>query len=49
MFRSWFIHNLVGHPLMAICFLFGFNNAGKKIHNATLPKSAFEGITNEKH
>lgn len=49
MFRSWFIHDFIGHPLMAICLLCGFNNAGKKIHNATLPKSAFEGATNGKN
>lgn len=49
MFRSWFVHNVFGHPMMAICFLFGFNDAGKKIHNATLPKSAFEGSDNGKN
>jgi hypothetical protein len=33
------LHNLVGHPLMELCHLIGFNNLAETIHYATLPVS----------
>ena len=34
----WLIHNCVGHPLMGICQLFGFEKLGDFFHEATLPR-----------
>lgn len=28
-----FLHNVVGHPLMEICYLFGAIDAGNYVHN----------------
>lgn len=28
-----FLHNAVGHPLMALCHLFGFIELGNRVHN----------------
>ena len=37
LYKNWTTHNLIGHPLMAIAYLFGLNDWGSKIHDATLP------------
>lgn len=37
MFKTWFFHNVVAHPLMGLLSVFGFNKLGEKIHDATVP------------
>ena len=34
---SWMFHNLVGHPFMQLCALFGFTRFGLWIHDSTVP------------
>lgn len=34
---DWAMHNIVGHPLMEICFLLGLERLGLWIHDETLP------------
>ncbi len=34
---SWMFHNLVGHPFMQLCALFGFTRFGLWVHDATVP------------
>jgi len=36
----WALHNMVGHPLMALLDLLGLERAGLWIHDVTLPRSA---------
>lgn len=51
MYRNWFIHNVVSHPLSEICFwplrlLFGFEAATElagKIHDFSLPQNPENG------
>ncbi len=31
------LHNFVGHPVMELFCLFGFNDIGEYVHDATLP------------
>jgi hypothetical protein len=38
---SWTIHNLIGHPLMEICYLIGLDSLGDKIHDGTVPKRLY--------
>lgn len=33
------IHNIVGHPLMEICYIVGKSDWGDKVHSWTLPRS----------
>lgn len=35
--QNYTFHNLVGHPLMEICYLVGHESLGEKIHNITVP------------
>lgn len=35
--KSWAIHNLIGHPAMQILSWFGLTKLGLKIHDATCP------------
>lgn len=37
LYKNWFIHNVVGHPLMGILQAIGLNNLGTKIHDVTIP------------
>ena len=34
----YFLHNVVGHPLMALFVLFGADRLAEAIHKATLPE-----------
>lgn len=34
----WTFHNIIGHPLSEIVYIFGFKNLSNKIHNQTIPK-----------
>lgn len=34
------LHNLIGHPVSEVLHLLGFENASKKVHDWTLPKTA---------
>lgn len=34
---SWIFHNMIAHPFMQICFLFGLNSLGIKMHDLTIP------------
>lgn len=36
--NAWFIHNIIGHPLMAICTFIGLTELGNRIHDWTIPK-----------
>jgi hypothetical protein len=35
---EWAVHNIIGHPLMEICFLLGLERLGLWIHDETLPE-----------
>ncbi len=37
LYKSWGVHNLVGHPAMQICKWLGLIKLAVKIHDATLP------------
>ena len=34
---KWTIHNVIAHPLSEILFQLGAEDAGNKVHDATLP------------
>ena len=34
---DFFVHNVIAHPVMEFCHLFGFTELGDKIHDGTLP------------
>jgi len=34
----WSVHNIIGHPLMEVCNILGYNKLGTKIHDITIPK-----------
>ena len=34
----WTIHNLVGHPLSEVAWLFGFKSLSEWLHERTIPK-----------
>lgn len=36
--RVWYLHNLVGHPVMQILAMFGFYKAAFWVHDVTVPK-----------
>lgn len=33
----WTAHNLIAHPVSEILYLFGFEDAGNRIHDWTIP------------
>lgn len=33
------IHNIIGHPIMELCYIFGMYSLGDKVHKYTLPRS----------
>jgi len=35
---SWSVHNLIGHPLMELCYLIGAVRVAHYIHDATIPR-----------
>lgn len=35
---QWTLHNLIAHPLSEILFQLGFEDAGNRIHDATIPE-----------
>lgn len=37
---QWTLHNLIAHPLSEILFQLGFENAGNKVHDMTVPPHA---------
>ena len=37
MFR-YTLHNMIGHPVMELCFLLGLKKLGAWVHDSTLPK-----------
>lgn len=39
---DFFIHNVIAHPLMEICHVFGLTKLGNAIHDGTLPLSEEE-------
>ena len=40
------IHNIFAHPLMEICYIFGFEKLGMWIHDKTLPADWEEDYSN---
>jgi len=38
LYKNLFVHNTIGHPLMAIFQLIGLASLAAKIHDETLPK-----------
>lgn len=34
---EWAMHNILGHPIMELCFIFGLERLGLWIHDETLP------------
>lgn len=36
--RVWYVHNLVGHPLMQILVMLGLRKWGFYVHDVTVPK-----------
>ncbi len=36
--RVWYIHNLIGHPLMQVLAMFGLYKAAFLVHDMTVPK-----------
>lgn len=47
---SWAIHNLIGHPLMELCYLIGAHRAAHYAHDVTIPRppqGASDGRYNE--
>lgn len=45
--RVWYIHNLVGHPLMQFLAMLGFYKQAFWVHDATVPKPS--GFKNNKN
>jgi hypothetical protein len=37
--NSFFLHNLIGHPIMALCRLFGLHSQARIVHDWTLPSN----------
>ena len=35
---SWSVHNIIGHPLMEICYLTGAHKLAHLIHDSTIPR-----------
>lgn len=33
----WTLHNVVAHPLSEVLFQLGFEDAGNRVHDATVP------------
>ena len=46
MFR-YTVHNIVGHPIMEICYLLGLKELGTWVHDVTLPKNHNEDEKDE--
>lgn len=40
-YKNWFVHNAIGHPLMAIFQIFRANKLAKAIHDSTLPEDLY--------
>ncbi len=38
LYKNWFVHNVIGHPLMQMFNMVGCNKIATTIHNETLPK-----------
>lgn len=39
-YKNWWVHNIVAHPLMQILGALGFVGIGDSLHDATLPEGA---------
>jgi len=37
LYKNWWVHNIVAHPLMQILFSLGFISLSDALHDATLP------------
>jgi hypothetical protein len=37
LYKNWWMHNLVGHPLMQIFYGIRLEHIGNRIHDSTLP------------
>lgn len=37
---EWAVHNIIGHPIMEICFLMGLDKLGLWFHEQTLPEES---------
>ena len=37
LYKNWFVHNCIGHPLMYFAAVLWSVELSKKIHDATLP------------
>ena len=38
LYKNWFVHNMLGHPLMQIFNMLGFRQIASYIHDCTLPE-----------
>ena len=38
LYKNWFIHNVIAHPLMYFLTVAGFDGAASKVHDGTLPQ-----------
>ena len=41
LYRNWWVHNLIAHPLMQIVYFFSPRLADK-IHDCTVPEEAYD-------
>lgn len=42
LYKNWFFHNTIGHPLMGVLQLIGFKELAEYVHDVTLPKGSKE-------
>ena len=38
LYKNWFVHNMLGHPLMQVFNMLGFSRIASYIHDCTLPE-----------
>lgn len=39
LYKNWFVHNVIAHPLMYFAGAAGFDSLAAKIHDSTLPEN----------
>ena len=44
LYKNWFVHNMLGHPLMQIFNMLGFRLIASYIHDCTLPEFIVRNI-----
>lgn len=37
-YKNWWVHNIIGHPLMQILNALGMKSLAKIVHDSTLPE-----------